>query len=149
MVVHHWSDDGMVMYHRWSLVMTIVEKQPEITQHSIKIQFMSRRAALQEVTKGISKHLRNPTPYRRYLQFPYNVSWTASLSFPFSFSSEIWVVVEIWTHLHSLRLHEPTCSKFEPGQIWASKLDPIEKGNLQSSGNQEDTGKPKCSGWAG
>ena len=70
--------------------MTIdVEKQPEITQHSIKIQFMSRRAALQEVTKGISKHLRNPTPYRRYLQFPYNVSWTASLSFPFSFSSEI------------------------------------------------------------
>ena len=71
-------------------VMTIdVEKQPEITQHSTKIQFMSRRAALQEVTKGICEHLRNPTPYRRYLQFPYNVSWTASLSFSFSFSSEI------------------------------------------------------------
>ena len=78
-----------VIKHFICNVMTIVEKQPEITQHSTKIQFMSRRAALQEVTKGICEHLRNPTPYRRYLQFPYNVSWTASLSFPFSFSSEI------------------------------------------------------------
>ena len=75
--------------------MIIVENQPEITKHDIKIQFMSRRVALQEVAKGICEHLRNrldshpPTPYRRYLQFPYNVSWTASLSFPFSFSSEI------------------------------------------------------------
>ena len=77
-------------YYICCILMTIdVEKQPEITQHSIKIRFMSRRAALQEVTKGICEHLRNPTPYRRYLQFPYNVSWTASLSFPFSFSSEI------------------------------------------------------------
>ena len=39
--------------------MIIVENQPEITKHDIKIQFMSRRVALQEVAKGICEHLRN------------------------------------------------------------------------------------------
>ena len=32
MVVHHWSDDGMVMYHRRSLKQTILEKPLQTSQ---------------------------------------------------------------------------------------------------------------------